>query len=398
VILKNKLRVAKKLLTIYGEITFTRTMLAPVNRSNAAALSRLCGAKNVYPLDEFLGIDGLPFKITVKMMASIAREAVRASSYQRAAEVIRDHYGVPISVTNVRLVTDYVGSVVYSDDTRKAEAAKASLDKPIDRRKKRRRPDDILYLEMDGAMVNTRIQTEDSSWKECKIAIAFHSRDLYTWVTGKNETRRQITRKRLIGYIGDYQTFKYYLLAIAREYEYQYCSKVVVISDGAKWIQTIVRELFPDAIHILDLSHVKEKIGKFGSQFFHKKKDADMWITVINNLIEAGRIDEALAYMEPIKGETFTDGLQNPHTYIENHKSCMDYGAYREAGYFVGSGAAESANKYTMQNRMKLQGMRWNRETGQGMLSLKARLESGRWFEVEPLLRQRCGLSHTPQE
>ena len=76
----------------------------------------------------------------------------------------------------------------------------------------------------------------------------------------------------------------------------------------------------------------------------------------------------------------------------------MDYGAFREAGYFVGSGAIESANKYTMQNRMKLQGMRWNRETGQGMLSLKARLESGRWFEVEPLLRESCRLSHTPQE
>ena len=76
--------------------------------------------------------------------------------------------------------------------------------------------------------------------------------------------------------------------------------------------------------------------------------------------------------------ECLQDGIQNPYTYIENHKSCMDYGAFREAGYFVGSGAIESVNKYTMQNRMKLQGMRWNRETGQGMLSLKARLESGR--------------------
>ncbi len=397
-ILKNKLRVAKKLLTIYGEITFTRTMLAPADKNSADTLSKLRGTKNVYPLDEYLGIDSLPFKITVKMMAAIAREAVRASSYQRAAEVIKEHYGVPISVTSVRLVTDYVGSVVYSDDKRKAEDAKASLNAPIDRRKKRRSPDDVLYLEMDGAMVNTRIQTEDSSWKECKIAIAFHSRDLRAWTTKNNETRRQITRKRLIGYIGDYQTFKYYLLAIAKEYEYQYCSKVVVISDGAKWIQNIVHELFPDAIHILDLCHVKEKIGKFGSQFFSKKKDADLWIAVMTKLIEDGRIDEALALMAPIKGETFSDGLQNPHTYIENHRLCMDYGTYRKAGYFVGSGAVESANKYTMQNRMKLQGMRWNRETGQGMLSLKARLESGRWFEIEPLLRERNRLSRTPQE
>ena len=64
----------------------------------------------------------------------------------------------------------------------------------------------------------------------------------------------------------------------------------------------------------------------------------------------------------------------------------MDYKAYKEANYFLGSGAIESANKYTMQNRMKLQGMRWNIEPAQRVLSLKARLESDHWYEVEPLL------------
>lgn len=64
----------------------------------------------------------------------------------------------------------------------------------------------------------------------------------------------------------------------------------------------------------------------------------------------------------------------------------MDYGSYKKANYFLGSGAIESANKYTMQNRMKLQGMRWNIEPAQRVLSLKARLESDRWHEVEPLL------------
>ena len=65
----------------------------------------------------------------------------------------------------------------------------------------------------------------------------------------------------------------------------------------------------------------------------------------------------------------------------------MNYKDYKDKGYFVGSGASESANKYTMQNRMKLQGMRWNVATGQGMLSLKARLESNCWDEVDPILR-----------
>jgi hypothetical protein len=35
----------------------------------------------------------------------------------------------------------------------------------------------------------------------------------------------------------------------------------------------------------------------------------------------------------------------------------MDYRSFREKGYFVGSGAIESANRYLMQNRMKLPGI-----------------------------------------
>ena len=69
----------------------------------------------------------------------------------------------------------------------------------------------------------------------------------------------------------------------------------------------------------------------------------------------------------------------------------MDYKEYRKLNLYVGSGAIESANKYTMQNRMKLQGMRWNTETAQGVLSLKARLESDRWYEIESLLNAYLG-------
>ena len=71
----------------------------------------------------------------------------------------------------------------------------------------------------------------------------------------------------------------------------------------------------------------------------------------------------------------------------------MDYGTYKRENYFLGSGAIESANKYTMQNRMKLQGMRWNVESAQRVLSLKARLESDHWYEVEPLIIRRISSS-----
>lgn len=52
------------------------------------------------------------------------------------------------------------------------------------------------------------------------------------------------------------------------------------------------------------------------------------------------------------------------------------HGEWRDAGCFLGSGTIESANKYVMQNRMKLPGTSWNLETARGMLSLKAALRA----------------------
>lgn len=385
-ILKNKGYNYRELITILGKIRYRRTLLAPVGPDSVKALAAIQKEKYICPLDIAIGVNKLPFKITTKMMTAMAKEAIRSTSYERAAQVIQEHYGVKIGTANVRFVTDYVGFVVYEDDKRRADEAKAAYAVRIDKRKKHRRSDDILYLEMDGAMVNTRVQTEDSSWKECKIGMAFHSSDIRAYRTDSGEIRRQILKKRIVGYIGNYNVFKYHLLAIARDYNYQYCSKIVVISDGASWIKTIVDELFPDAIHILDLCHVKEHVGDFGKWLIKDEREAHQWITKVCALIEEGEIEQVLEFLRPYKDIKYPQNVLNLYTYIENHRTSMDYRSYKKANYFLGSGAIESANKYTMQNRMKLQGMRWNIEPAQRVLSLKARLESDRWHEVEPLL------------
>lgn len=387
-VLKNKGYVYRELITLYGKIRYRRTMLAPADAESIKALAQLQKAKYVCPLDCILKVDKLPFKITVKMMAAIAKEAIRASSYESAARVIQEHYRVDINTATVRLVTDYVGAVVYDDDKRRAAEAQNALSVPFDRRRKRRRKtNDTLFLEMDGSMVNTRVKNNGTSWAECKIGLAFHSNDRHVWRNETGEIRSQILKKRIVGYIGNYHVFKYHLLAIARDYSYQCCSQIVVISDGASWIQKIVEEFFPEAFHILDLYHVKEHVHAFGKWIIKDETQASEWISQIIEMIEDSKTEEVLKILEPYKEMKCPVNVLNLHTYIENHKHCMDYKAYREANIYVGSGAIESANKYTMQNRMKLQGMRWNPGTAQGVLSLKARLESDCWYEVEPLLQ-----------
>lgn len=72
-VLKNKGYVFRELITIYGKIRYRRTMLAPVDIESITALAKLQKAKYVCPLDCFLHVDKLPFKITTKMMVAIAK-------------------------------------------------------------------------------------------------------------------------------------------------------------------------------------------------------------------------------------------------------------------------------------------------------------------------------------
>ena len=390
-ILSNKGRYSKKLTTLFGEINYMRTQLVPVQEADAQRLMEITGKKSIYPLDAFLGIDNLPFKITAKMMAAIAKEAVRAASYERAVESIRQHYGVTISNDTVRKVTDFVGGVVFDDDTLQAENAIQQHGKPIDHRKIHKRKTDILYIEMDGAMVNTRVKVDGSSWTECKIAIAFLNEDLRSWETSSGETRRQITTKQLVGYIGNYQIFKKYVLALAERYDYKYRNQIVVVSDGADWIHTLVKELFPNAVHILDLSHLKEHVGNFGKFIYKNDEEAGQkWINEIIGLIEQSNMETLKDKLLPYEDLKCPKNVLNLYTYIKNHRDCIDYKNYREHGYFVGSGASESANKYVMQDRMKLQGMRWIKDNAQKMLALKCRIEGGAWSTVEGLIRKQC--------
>ena len=324
-------------------------------------------------------------------MCAIAKEAVRARSYADASTNIMEKHHVKLSAVQIEKVTDYVGGLVFKDQLKQSEEAKVNLSTKVDGRHRRRRKNDILYLEIDGAMVHVRDKKNGDGWMESKHAIAFHSSDIhyYSSPDGTHENHR-ILKREFVGYIGSAAEFQYHFLALAKRNDYDYCSEVVVISDGAPWIHAIVEKLVPKATHILDLYHAKENAGKFAQAVKKGKLQIKEFADKFCKLIDAGKTTELLKTLEPYKDHEMPPGILNFFTYVSNHMDCMDYPTYKAKGYFVGSGAIESGNIRLMQNRMKLQGMRWKLSTGQGMLSLKAKYESGKWSDVNRLMQEHC--------
>ena len=393
-ILVNNVKSSRKVLTLFGSLIYERTFLIAQDPAQSQLLFELEGVRGIFPKDSALGIDRLPFKVTYRMMGAVAREGVRSKSYAEAAVNIYEKYHAEISPKQVEKITNYVGNVVWENQRKEARISQATADRKIDKRRRRRRKNDILYIEIDGAHVHVRDKrdgkTVKAGWTESKHAIAFHSSDIHYWAkqNGDGEMNHRINAKDCIGYIGSAEEFKYHLISLARRNDCEHVTEVVFICDGALWIKDIVEKYFPYATYILDLYHAKEHAGNFARIVKPNSNEAEEYANKLCNLIENGKIDDLLDELKPYEDAKLPEGATNLYTYIENHHSGMNYPKFKEKGYFVGSGAIESANRYLMQNRMKLPGMRWNISTAQTMLSLKAKEESGHWNCVNEMLKE----------
>lgn len=336
------------------------------------------------PKDEYLEIDKLPFKMTTIAMNRVAFIGQNEISFRAGSEMLNKFLGLEVCESQVRKITEYVGEAVYKSDTEKSNE---KYDQIVKLNITNEQKGDVLYLMVDGAAINTRIEDENgSTWRECKSAIAFTNKDLIKRKDGSN----LILNKECISLIGSSEELKKYLLMIAILKGYETAENTVIISDGATWIRNICKEIFPDAIQILDLYHLKENIYTYAKYLYEDEKEYTKYAETLINWIEQGKKDKALKKVKKEKiNKKLPTGVVNLETYLNNNYEKIDYPKYIEQGYYVGSGAMESANKVLVQRRLKQAGMRWSVEKSQNVVSLRAKVESNRWEDVMPIIENK---------
>jgi len=370
---------------------FSRYTLIPKDTKSKSLLLEKYGVKSVVPLDSYLGLSGLPFKITPAAMLKIAYWAQNQGSYQRAEDAIRNALGICVNDDTIRAVTNFVGNMVFENDCKRAEDAFSLLNSG--KLKHTNCTKGVVYIQTDGAALNTRNKDENgSSWRENKLGEVFNSKNIRYWTDNKGNRQHQILRKEYVSFIGSVTEFKKHLLVCATRNGYGKFKETVVLSDGATWIRNMVEEIFPDAQQILDFFHLCENVTTFAKALFNMDcKKYTSWAADICTELKASRYDRVLRELEPFKVRKLPGCTVNLYGYITNNSKNIDYATYEEKGYFIGSGAIESGNKIILQDRLKRAGMRWNTSTAQAMLTLKTKAESGLWYtDVEKPFLEKC--------
>ena len=338
-------------------------------------------SKLIVPLDEYLGIDKLPFKVSLKMMIEIAFWGQNQPSFQKAKEIIKRVHNINISPDMILKITKYVGKLVYNHNYNIALNIwnnRANIDMTITKKK------GTLYIQADGAAVNTRIEDENgSTWKENKLGIFFSDNDMYK----RKDKSNIINHKEYVSYIGNVETFKMLVFAKAIELKYWEYESVVFISDGATWLRNMIEELFPEAIQILDKFHLIENIYDYAKYIFNEDmKKVEKFKDKIIGYCYSREYNLIVKELKKYKDVTIPKTVCNLPVYLENNKNKIDYSTYEYNGWFVGSGAIESSNKTVVQLRLKQAGMRWSVDGANYVIALRCMWESDHWDKIEKIV------------
>jgi hypothetical protein len=390
--LKTNRRAPISIQTLNQKLTINRYLLSPSTKTDSQNLMAQDGVKNIIPVDISLGIANLPHKMTVGAMLKVAEVAQDSRSFIHATSRLQNDFGIKLDPKTVMNVTNHIGEISFQNEVNRAneiysQLLQGKLTFP-DKKK-----EGILYIQVDGAMVNTREvdKKTDSGYKENKLGIVYNSNNVR--VSGKRTQhgvevdRHQILEKDHTSYIGSVEMFQILLFACAIRNGYGEYERTVLISDGATWIRNMKENLFCDAQQILDFYHLCEHVWNFGKLYFNQVvPDYTKWAKATCELLK--RSEHKLVVKDVIIKENEKNITKDKLSdYIFNNRMNIDYAKYIEDGLDIGSGSIESANKIVLQYRLKQSGMRWKLTRAQNMVSLKAKMESGKWFSdvVEPV-------------
>jgi hypothetical protein len=162
---------------------------------------------------------------------------------------------------------------------------------------------------------------------------------------------------------------------------------VICVMDGERALWDAQAVYFPEAVGVLDLFHVLERLWAV-AHCFHKEGSDEAKEFVEQRLRDLlqGRVGYVISGLRKrLKGEKLSSQrrkvVRSAVEYLENNKAHMRYDEYLAAGYPIGSGVAEGACRHLVKDRMEQTGMRWTMEGTQAMLHVRALYLNDQWEE-----------------
>ena len=329
---------------------------------------------------------------------SLVADAVRLGTwvpFNRIPALLHGFVGTWLSEPTVRRLTEVAGAA-YVDVQAAAvahlehleQSAEASLAPPVGPA--------VLQVSVDGAMVPLRGKGEWAEVKTLALGRVAATADGPTTVELSYFSRR-----------ADHETFTRLATVETHRRGVETAGTVCGVVDGAEWCQQFFDVHRPDAVRILDFSHAAGYLAQIGQAAFGPgTAAAATWYEAQRHALKHDPTpDGVLAAVRAVRNEVATrpagaagpagattvaapvaalDTVTKSLTYLEKRRDHLQYAAFQQRGYPIGSGIVESANKLVVEARLKGAGMHWAPAHVDPMVALRTVVCADRWDEAWP--------------
>jgi hypothetical protein len=255
----------------------------------------------------------------------------------------------------------------------------------LQRRKREVRKPLRLYGAVDAAKVHTR-GDEEHPWRDLKLGTWFEARGRPP-KTPDGEWRIQAENIHYYADICPAAEFGSLMWSTGVQHHAQLALELVILGDGAEWIWNLVTEHFPQAVQILDWFHATEYLMPVAKAAFSAEEAQKEWVVHSKQALWDGMIDKVISIcMDLARSEDSSDPAFVAARYFDRNRHRMDYPAYRQQGYQIGSGTIESAAKQIGMMRMKVAGAIWNEDSARKVAKARATYLSNEWNELAAYL------------
>jgi hypothetical protein len=290
--------------------------------------------------------------------------------FARAAELLRAFSAVACSSATARRQTEAAGAVLVAQQTAAAPALAPPADpgSPTGER---------LQMSVDGAMV----ALTDGTWAEVRTValgrvtqepdragqLQAHAREVSYF--SRRASAEEFTRLAVV------ETHRRGLRAAAG---------VAAVNDGARWCQSFTDYQCSAAVRILDPPALEHIANCARAIWGAASPQVAPWVAAHAHELRTNGPAAVLATLRGLATDHPPTDWAEDLAYLEAREAQMAYPTFRAAGWPVGSGMVESANKLVVEARLKGAGMRWAPEAVNPLLALRNAVCNDRWAEVWP--------------
>jgi hypothetical protein len=322
-----------------------------------------------YPADAALGLEGAYTPALARLMCL---EGADESSFEKASTHLQECGGIAVSGRQIQRVVQRVGEAAVAWQKRESAAVPCAAP--------------VMYVSADGTGVpmrrgeleGRRGKQSDGTAKTRMVYLGCvftqHQRD------EKGRPMRDYQSTTYVSSFDAVDDFGIWLRREALRRGMGGAKQTVLLVDGASGLECLGKAYFPGCIQIVDFFHALEHLEEVLALLWEKtqpecKKQRARWVKL---LLKDG-VSRIIAHA---RARALTSGqkdaVEKALGYFQHNVARMQYGSFRQQGFFIGSGVIEAGCKTVVGSRCKQSGMFWSVPGAEKMIAFRCIHQSHR--------------------